>query len=147
MIADELPNWRETTAEQAVVEFIAAVTDRDSPDFVPERDGVAVFDNDGTSWTEQPMYAQLVFALDGAAELGHPTSLEELHAGGMAALGPDSLRAGHQPRPGPPTVRPRIPDRRRKMALRPLAEPHHARSPGQPKQRIQTRRTRNTRHA
>jgi hypothetical protein len=86
MIADELPSWRETTAKQAVVEFVAAVTDRDSPDFVPERDRVAVFDNDGTLWTEQPVYAQLVFALDRAAELGHPTSLEELHAGGMPAL-------------------------------------------------------------
>ena len=45
-----------------------------------------MFDNDGTLWTEQPMYAQLAFALDRAAELGHPTSLEELHAGGMPAL-------------------------------------------------------------
>ena len=86
MSADELPGWRETTAKQSIVEFVAAVTDPDSPDFVPERDRVAVFDNDGTLWTEQPVYAQLVFALDRAAELGHPTSLEELHAGGMAAL-------------------------------------------------------------
>ena len=45
-----------------------------------------MFDNDGTLWTEQPAYAQLVFALDRAAELGHPTSLDKLHAGGMAAL-------------------------------------------------------------
>ena len=45
-----------------------------------------MFDNDGTLWTEQPVYAQLVFALDRAAELGHPTGLEELHAGWMAAL-------------------------------------------------------------
>jgi hypothetical protein len=37
---------------------VAAVTDPDSPDFVPERDRVAVFDNDGTLWTEQPVYAQ-----------------------------------------------------------------------------------------
>ena len=86
MSADELPGWRETTAKQSIVEFVAAVTDPDSPDFVPERDRVAVFDNDGTLWTEQPVYAQLIFALDRAAELGHPTSLEELHAGGMAAL-------------------------------------------------------------
>src|SRR5271165_4280207 len=86
MSADELPSWRETTARQSIVDFVAAVTDPDSPDFVPERDRVAVFDNDGTLWTEQPVYAQLVFALDRAAELGHPTSLEELHAGGMAAL-------------------------------------------------------------
>ena len=84
--AEELPGWRETAAKQSIVEFVAAVTDRDSPEFVPERDRVAVFDNDGTLWTEQPVYAQLVFALDRAAELGHPTTLEELHAGGMAAL-------------------------------------------------------------
>src|SRR5689334_16163213 len=58
------------------MEFVAAVTDPDSPDFIPERDRIAVFDNDGTLWTEQPVYAQLVFALDRAAELGHPTSLE-----------------------------------------------------------------------
>jgi haloacid dehalogenase-like hydrolase len=86
MNAAELPGWRETPAKQSIVEFVAAVTDRDSPEFVPERDRVAVFDNDGTLWTEQPVYAQLVFALDRAAELGHPTSLAELHAGGMAAL-------------------------------------------------------------
>jgi haloacid dehalogenase-like hydrolase len=42
--------------------------------------------DDGTLWTERPVYAQLAFALDRAAELGHPTSPEELHAGGMAAL-------------------------------------------------------------
>jgi hypothetical protein len=52
MNADELPGWRETTAKQSIVEFVAAVTDPDSPDFVPERDRVAVFDNDGTLWTE-----------------------------------------------------------------------------------------------
>ena len=84
--ADQLPSWRETPAKHAIMEFVAAVTDPDAPDFVPERDRVAVFDNDGTLWTEQPVYAQLVFAIDRAAELGHPTSVEKLHAGGMAAL-------------------------------------------------------------
>jgi hypothetical protein len=68
------------------MEFAAAVTQPDSADFVPEPERVAVFDNDGTLWTEQPVYAQLVFALDRAAQLGHPTSLEELHKGGMPAL-------------------------------------------------------------
>ena len=84
--ADQLPSWRETSAKQAIVDFVAAVTDPDGPDFVPEPDRVAVFDNDGTLWTEQPVYAQLVFAIDRAADLGHPTSLEKLQAGGMAAL-------------------------------------------------------------
>jgi haloacid dehalogenase-like hydrolase len=82
----ELPSWRETTARQSIVEFVAAVTDPGSPDFIPGPDRIAVFDNDGTLWTEQPVYAQLAFALDRAAELGHPTSLQELHAGGMEAL-------------------------------------------------------------
>jgi hypothetical protein len=86
MTADQLPSWRGTSAKQSIVDFVAAVTEPDSPDFVPEPDRVAVFDNDGTLWTEQPVYAQLVFALDRAAQLGHPTSLEELHAGGMPAL-------------------------------------------------------------
>ena len=86
MSVDQLPSWHETPTKQSIVEFVAAVTDPDSPDFVPERDRVAVFDNDGTLWTEQPVYAQLVFAIDRAADLGHPTSLEKLQAGGMAAL-------------------------------------------------------------
>ena len=86
MSDNQLPSWHETSAKQSVMAFITAVTDPDSPDFVPEADRVAVFDNDGTLWTEQPLYAQLAFAIDRAAELGHPTSLEELHAGGMAAL-------------------------------------------------------------
>ncbi len=86
MTADTLPSWRQTQSKQSVVEFVAAVTDRGSPDFVPESDRIAVFDNDGTLWTELPMYAQLVFAIDRAAKLGHPTTLAELQAGGMGAL-------------------------------------------------------------
>jgi hypothetical protein len=86
MTADELPSWRDTPPKRAILEFLGAVTDPDSRDFVPERDRIAVFDNDGTLWTEQPAYAQLVFAVDRAAELGHPTSLDELRAGGMPAL-------------------------------------------------------------
>ncbi len=86
MSGDQLPSWRDTPAKQSITEFVAAVTDRGSADFVEEPDRVAVFDNDGTLWTEQPVYAQLMFALDRAAELGHPTSIQELHAGGMAAL-------------------------------------------------------------
>jgi hypothetical protein len=86
MSGDPLPSWRETQARRSILDFVAAVTDANSADFVPEPERIAVFDNDGTLWTEQPMYAQLAFALDRAAELGHPTSLEKLHAGGMQAL-------------------------------------------------------------
>ena len=81
-----LPSWRDTEPKRAILEFVSEVTNPGSANFVKASDRVAVFDNDGTLWTEQPVYAQLVFALDRAAELGHPTSLEELRAGGMPAL-------------------------------------------------------------
>lgn len=86
MSPDPLTSWRDTAAKQSILEFVAAVTDSASPDFVPESDRHAVFDNDGTLWTEQPLYAQLAFAIDRAAELGHPTTLAELQAGGLSAL-------------------------------------------------------------
>jgi len=62
--ADALPGWRETPAKQAVLDFVHAVTAPDSPDFVAEPDRIAVFDNDGTLWTEQPVYFQGLFAFD-----------------------------------------------------------------------------------
>jgi haloacid dehalogenase-like hydrolase len=84
--ADPLPSWRETAAKQSVLQFVAAVSDPTSDEVVPEVDRVAVFDNDGTLWAEMPMYAQLAFALDRATELGHPTTPEELKAGGLGAV-------------------------------------------------------------
>ena len=79
MSSDPLPSWRETSAKRLILEFVSAVTSPGSHDFVEESERVAVFDNDGTLWTEQPVYAQLAFAaLSRAAELGRPTSLEQL---------------------------------------------------------------------
>jgi hypothetical protein len=86
MTVDGLPSWRDTPAKQSIVDFVAAVTDRALDTFVPEMDRVAVFDNDGTLSTEMPFYTQLAFALDRAAELGHPTSVEELRDGGLGAV-------------------------------------------------------------
>jgi hypothetical protein len=83
---DPLPSWSETPTKRSIVEFVAAVSDPSSDELVPEVDRVAVFDNDGTLWAEMPMYAQLAFALDRAAELGHPTTPEELKAGGLGAV-------------------------------------------------------------
>jgi phosphoglycolate phosphatase-like HAD superfamily hydrolase len=60
----QLPSWRDGGAKQAVVQFIAKVTKDDGPDFVPPSDRIATFDNDGTLWAEQPLYFQLLFALD-----------------------------------------------------------------------------------
>jgi haloacid dehalogenase-like hydrolase len=84
--ADPLPSWRETPTKQSILDFVMAVTDSESSGFVPEIDRIAVFDNDGTLWAELPMYAQLVFAMDRAAELGQPKTLDELKTGGIGAL-------------------------------------------------------------
>jgi phosphoglycolate phosphatase-like HAD superfamily hydrolase len=58
-----LPSWNEGAAKQAILDFVAKVTKEGSPDFVPVDDRIAVFDNDGTLWTEQPVYVQALFAL------------------------------------------------------------------------------------
>jgi phosphoglycolate phosphatase-like HAD superfamily hydrolase len=69
-----LPSWNEGAAKQAILDFVAKVTKEGTPDFVPSDDRIAVFDNDGTLWTEQPMYFQAFFALDRVKALApqHP---------------------------------------------------------------------------
>jgi phosphoserine phosphatase len=61
---DPLRSWNETATKNAIVAFVDRVTKQGSPDFVPEAERVATFDNDGTLWAEQPMYSQVLFALD-----------------------------------------------------------------------------------
>ena len=62
--ADPLPSWHDGKTKQAIVTFVKKVTMSDSSDFVPPAERIATFDNDGTLWTEHPMYTQLAFALD-----------------------------------------------------------------------------------
>src|SRR5262245_40604145 len=62
--ADPLPSWNDTGPRKAVIAFVEKVTREGSPDFVPVPERIATFDNDGTLWSEQPMYFQLLFALD-----------------------------------------------------------------------------------
>jgi phosphoserine phosphatase len=62
--SDPLPSWNETAPKAAIVAFVGKATTEGSADFVPEAERIAVFDNDGTLWTEHPMYVQLAFALD-----------------------------------------------------------------------------------
>lgn len=63
--ADEtLPSWNDTAPKQAIMSFVEKATTEGSPDFVPVPERIAVFDNDGTLWSEQPMYFQMMFALD-----------------------------------------------------------------------------------
>jgi phosphoglycolate phosphatase-like HAD superfamily hydrolase len=62
--ADPLPSWNDTAPKKAIVTFVERMTRQGSPDFVPPAERIATFDNDGTLWAEQPLYVQLVFALD-----------------------------------------------------------------------------------
>jgi hypothetical protein len=71
---DPLPSWNDGPAKQAILNFVGKVTQEGSPDFVPVPERIATFDNDGTLWCEQPMYSQLLFALDRVKALApqHP---------------------------------------------------------------------------
>jgi phosphoglycolate phosphatase-like HAD superfamily hydrolase len=61
---DPLPSWNEGAAKTAIVSFVERVTKDGSPDFVPVAERIAVFDNDGTLWPENPVPFQLAFAVD-----------------------------------------------------------------------------------
>jgi len=62
--ADPLPSWREGPRKRALLDFVASVTREGSAGYVPPAERIAVFDNDGALWVEQPAYPQLIFMLD-----------------------------------------------------------------------------------
>jgi hypothetical protein len=62
--ADPLPSWTDGPTKSAIIDFVARVTKEGAAEFVAPADRVAVFDNDGTLWSEQPYYNQVAFALD-----------------------------------------------------------------------------------
>ncbi len=61
---EPLPSWNDGIAKQSIIDFINRVTQPGSSDFVAPEQRIATFDNDGTLWSEQPMYFQLFFAID-----------------------------------------------------------------------------------
>jgi phosphoglycolate phosphatase-like HAD superfamily hydrolase len=69
-----LPSWNDGPPKKAILEFVAAVTDKNGKDFVEPAERIAVFDNDGTLWVEQPIYTQITFMVDRVKELApqHP---------------------------------------------------------------------------
>jgi len=71
---DPLPSWNEGSAKSAILEFVAAVTDKSNKDYVDSTERIATFDNDGTLWVEYPMYTQFLFAFDRVKKLApqHP---------------------------------------------------------------------------
>ena len=71
---DPLPSWNGGPSKTAIIDFVSRVTDEDGTDFVPAEERIATFDNDGTLWSERPLYFQLLFALDRVKALApkHP---------------------------------------------------------------------------
>ena len=72
--ADPLASWNDDKAKHSIIEFVGKVTKESSLDFVPVAERIAVFDNDGTLWPEQPMYFQAFFIFDRIKQLApqHP---------------------------------------------------------------------------
>lgn len=60
-LANELPSWNEGKNKDQIIDFIESTIDKDSKNFVPVNDRIAVFDNDGTLWTEYPIYNEIYF--------------------------------------------------------------------------------------
>jgi len=77
--ADPLPSWNGGPTRQRILDFVRAITDKSSKDFVAPESRIAVFDNDGTLWCEKPVYTQFVFAVERAQEVieQHPELAEE----------------------------------------------------------------------
>jgi len=67
--SDPLPSWNDGLAKQAILQFVRDTTDSSSPRFVPPGQRIAAFDQDGTTWVEQPIYPQWVFAVDQVKKL------------------------------------------------------------------------------
>ena len=61
---EPLPSWNEGSVKVSIIDFVSRVTAQGGPDYVAPAERIAVFDNDGTLWAEQPMYVQLAFVVD-----------------------------------------------------------------------------------
>ena len=71
---DTLPSWNNGQVKESIIKFVTGVTTQGSPDFVPVAERIAVFDNDGTLWSEKPFYNQFAFIVDRVKEMApqHP---------------------------------------------------------------------------
>jgi phosphoglycolate phosphatase-like HAD superfamily hydrolase len=66
---DPLPSWNEGQPKQAIIQFIDDTTTPGSDDYIIPEERIAVFDQDGTLWVEQPLYPQFFFAIDSLKDL------------------------------------------------------------------------------
>jgi len=62
--SNPLPSWNAGPTRDAIVAFVDAVSDPKNANYVEPRERIAVFDNDGTLWSEKPMYFQVLYAID-----------------------------------------------------------------------------------
>lgn len=71
---DPLPSWKEGETKTNILNFVSASTDENHANFIPVTERIATFDNDGTLWSEQPIYFQLFFVMDRIKEMAadHP---------------------------------------------------------------------------
>jgi hypothetical protein len=109
LASDPLPSRNDGATKQAIVDFVRKVTAQGGPDYVAPAERIAVFDNDGTLWSEQPIYVQLAFALDRVKAMApsHPEwkdtePLKSAIAGdmkGVAASGKKGLGADYRRQP------------------------------------------------
>jgi len=76
---DTLPSWNNGQVKESIIKFVTGVTTQGSPDFVPVAERIAVFDNDGTLWSEKPFYNQFAFIVDRVKEMApqHPEWREQ----------------------------------------------------------------------
>ena len=59
---DPLPSWNDGETKTAIISYVNDVTNAESENFIPIKDRISTFDNDGNLWAEQPAYFQLFFA-------------------------------------------------------------------------------------
>jgi phosphoglycolate phosphatase-like HAD superfamily hydrolase len=97
--ADPLSSWNDGPPKKAILEFVAAVTDKNGKDYVEPAKRIATFDNDGTLWIESPMYTQALFAFDRVKTLApqHPEwktkqPFKALLAGDMKTVGASGMK-------------------------------------------------------
>jgi phosphoserine phosphatase len=76
---DTLPSWNNGQVKESIIKFVTDVTTQGSSDFVPVAERIAVFDNDGTLWSEKPFYNQFAFIVDRVKEMApqHPEWREQ----------------------------------------------------------------------
>jgi len=74
VLADPLPSWNDGPSKSSIISFVQKTTTKGSPDYVVPAERIAVFDNDGTLWSEQPLYFQAFFVFDQIKKLApkHP---------------------------------------------------------------------------